>query len=141
MKIVVRPGVNRTSMRQRNIRSETDSPGTKRNCSLSSKQIERVSDLYRKWGPALASNPNITLDEWRDLIEGWEVLTTEPGRVDNIETDAGGVPALWAIPKSSAKDRVILVIHVGRFCDGIDVPIAISLPMSPRRAPPSPSRG
>ncbi len=85
---------------------------------MTSKQIEAVSNLYRSWGAALAANPSMPLDEWRDMIEGWIVLTAEPGNVDYIETDAGGVPAMWAIPKDSAEDRVILSIHGGGFVTG-----------------------
>jgi len=85
---------------------------------MSSKQIEAVSNLYRNWGAAMAANPNMSLDEWRDLIEGWVVLTAEPGGVDYIETDAGGIPAMWAIPKDATEDRVILSIHGGGFVTG-----------------------
>jgi acetyl esterase/lipase len=74
--------------------------------------------LYRNWGAAMAANPNMTLEEWRELIEGWPIVTAEPGSVDYIETHAGGIPALWAVPKSAAQDRVILSIHGGGFVTG-----------------------
>jgi epsilon-lactone hydrolase len=83
-----------------------------------STQIEAVSDLYRSWGATLAANPNFSLDTWREMIEGWQVLTAEPGGVDYIESDAGGIPAMWAIPKGAAQDRVILSIHGGGFVTG-----------------------
>jgi hypothetical protein len=51
------------------------------------------------------------LDERRDLIEHWADVTAEPGGVDYIETDAGGVPAMWAVPKGCAQDRVILCLQ------------------------------
>jgi epsilon-lactone hydrolase len=85
---------------------------------MSSKQIEAVNSLYRSWGATLAANPSMPLDEWRDMIEGWVVLAAEPGNVDYIETDVGGVPAMWAIPKDSAEDRVILSLHGGGFVTG-----------------------
>lgn len=85
---------------------------------MPSKQIEAVKVLYRNWGDALAANPQMSLAEWRDLIESWPVLTAEPGAVDYIEAEAGSVPALWAVPKECTEDRVILSIHGGGFVTG-----------------------
>jgi acetyl esterase/lipase len=48
----------------------------------------------------------------------WDVLTSEPGGVDYVETDAGGTPAMWAVPKGSAEDHVLLCIHGGGFVSG-----------------------
>jgi epsilon-lactone hydrolase len=31
--------------------------------------------------------------------ESWGDLTAEPGEVDYLETEAGGRPAMWAVPK------------------------------------------
>src|SRR5262249_33861232 len=50
--------------------------------------------------------------------EHWGDLTRDPGGVDYIETGAGGVPAMWAIPKDAAEDRVLLCIHGGGFIGG-----------------------
>jgi monoterpene epsilon-lactone hydrolase len=50
--------------------------------------------------------------------EQWDVLTAEPGGVDYLETDAGGTPAMWAVPKGCADDRVLLCIHGGGFVGG-----------------------
>jgi len=83
-----------------------------------SKQADEVASLYRNWVAATAANPEMPLDEWRDMIEGWAVLTAEPDSVDYIHTDAGGVPALWAIPKGCAEDRVLLCLHGGGFVTG-----------------------
>ena len=85
---------------------------------MASKQSGAVTKLYQSWLAALAENPQWSPDEQRDLIEGWNVLTTEPGGVDYIETDAGGVPAMWAVPKGSDEDRVLLCIHGGGFISG-----------------------
>jgi len=85
---------------------------------MPSKQIEAVAELYRSWGAGWATNPQMPLDEWRDMIEGWSVLTAEPGGVDYIETQAAGVPAMWAIPKGCAEDRVIIGLHGGGFATG-----------------------
>lgn len=50
--------------------------------------------------------------------ESWGDLTAEPREVDYIETDAGGLPAMWAAPKQSATDRVLLCLHGGGFVSG-----------------------
>lgn len=50
--------------------------------------------------------------------ESWGDLTAEPREVDYIETDAGGLPAMWAVPKRGAEDRVLLCMHGGGFISG-----------------------
>jgi hypothetical protein len=62
---------------------------------MASKQAEELKHLYQRWTEAIAANPSMTLDEWRDLIEHWAEATAEPGGVDYLETNAGGVPAMW----------------------------------------------
>lgn len=81
-----------------------------------SKQVEEVGNWWLKM--VAASTQHQSLDEARDFGENWAGLTTEPGGVDYIETDAGGVSAMWAVPKVSMKDRVILCFHGGGFFSG-----------------------
>lgn len=50
--------------------------------------------------------------------ESWGDLTAEPRAVDYLETEAGGVPAMWAVPKQSRPDRVLLCLHGGGFVGG-----------------------
>ena len=50
--------------------------------------------------------------------ESWGDLTAEPREVDYLETVAGGRPAMWAVPKRSSPDRVLLCIHGGGFVSG-----------------------
>jgi acetyl esterase/lipase len=45
-------------------------------------------------------------------------LAAEPRGVDYIETEAGEVPALWAVPKNCAEDRVLLCSHGGGYVTG-----------------------
>ena len=71
---------------------------------MASKQTEELNKLYLEWVTALKANPEMPLDELRHMFEQWERITGEPGGVDYIETDAGGVPAMWAAPKSCAQD-------------------------------------
>jgi epsilon-lactone hydrolase len=50
--------------------------------------------------------------------ESWGDLTAEPREVDYLETVAGGRPAIWAVPKRSSSDGVLLCIHGGGFVSG-----------------------
>ncbi|WP_329249417.1 alpha/beta hydrolase [Actinoallomurus sp. NBC_01490] len=50
--------------------------------------------------------------------EQWGDLTAEPPEVDYTEVVAGGLPAMWAVPKRKAEDRVLLCIHGGGFVSG-----------------------
>jgi epsilon-lactone hydrolase len=91
---------------------------------MPSKQTEELKNLYLNWAAALTANPEMQVDEMRDIASrnGWEIMTTEPGGVDyletKIETDAGGVPAMWVVPKGGAEDRVVLCLHGGGFITG-----------------------
>ena len=85
---------------------------------MASKQTEELNKLYREWVAALQANPEMPLDEIRHMFEQWERITGEPGGVDYIETDAGGVPAMWAAPKNCAQDRVLLCAHGGGYVAG-----------------------
>src|SRR5947209_18227907 len=85
---------------------------------MASKQTEELNNLYREWVAALKANPEMPLGELRQRFEQWERITGEPGGVDYIETDAGGVPAMWAVPKNCAQDRVLLCAHGGGYVAG-----------------------
>ncbi len=82
---------------------------------MPSPQADELKTLYRNWAAALAANPEMPLDELRRMFEHWGDVTAEPGGVDYIETDAGGVPAMWAVPKGCAENRVILCTHGGGY--------------------------
>jgi epsilon-lactone hydrolase len=45
--------------------------------------------------------------------ESWGDLTAEPRGVDYLETQAGGRPAMWAVPKGAKDDRVLLDVFPG----------------------------
>ena len=78
---------------------------------MASKQSEAVRELYLGWTQTRLAG------EEQDN-EHWGNLTRDPGGVDYIETGAGGVPAMWVIPKEAAEDRVLLCIHGGGFIGG-----------------------
>ena len=50
--------------------------------------------------------------------ESWGDLTAEPRGVDYLEIEAGGRPAIWAVPHGSRADRVLLCLHGGGFVGG-----------------------
>jgi epsilon-lactone hydrolase len=77
-----------------------------------------VKDLYERWSETFAKRGELPLDEWREIIEEWGQATAEPGGVDYLEVDAGGVPAMWLAPKGAAEDRVVLGLHGGGFVTG-----------------------
>lgn len=82
---------------------------------MPSKQSEELTTLYRSWTAALAANPEMPLDELRLMFEHWGDVTAEPGGVDYLEVDAGGVPAIWATPKGANVGRFLLCTHGGGY--------------------------
>ena len=56
------------------------------------------------------------ISDFNDI--SWTTLTGEPGGVDYIEVDAGGVRALWIVPKGADERRVLLYAHGGGFLGG-----------------------
>jgi monoterpene epsilon-lactone hydrolase len=77
-----------------------------------------LSAHYRRSNAKAARIPPLTLEESRDVDEHWGDVTKEPGGVDYLEVDAGGVPAMWLVPHGSAPDRVLLALHGGGFIGG-----------------------
>ena len=85
---------------------------------MASVQSESIKKLYGSWLTAMADKPDMELDEIRALFEHWGDITGEPGQVDYLEVNAGGVEAMWAIPKGCAEDRVALCTHGGGYVTG-----------------------
>jgi len=85
---------------------------------MASKQSDQLTAYYRGLLATLNARPDMPLDEMRALFEHMGDVTGEPGGVDYIETDAGGVAALWAAPKNCAADRVLLCSHGGGYVTG-----------------------
>jgi monoterpene epsilon-lactone hydrolase len=81
---------------------------------MASDRSEMVRDHWRSMTEAAVANPNQTQQEVRERVERyWPGLTAEPGGVDYLEVEVGGLPALWAVPKQAAEDRVIFSVHGG----------------------------
>ena len=101
---------------------------------MASRESEALKTLYRNWAAALATKPEMPLDELRLMFEHWGDVTAEPEGVDYLETNAGGVPALWAVPKGCAEDRVLLCIHGGGYVTHRCTRIAKSMAIWPRQS-------
>ncbi|WP_326607928.1 alpha/beta hydrolase [Streptomyces sp. NBC_01800] len=63
--------------------------------------------------PAKLSVPGLDLAIVRDIVESNHRASKEPEGVTYAEVDAGGVPALWAIPQGAGPDRALLHFHFG----------------------------
>lgn len=85
---------------------------------MASRQSEVVRELWSSWTEAARANPNETPKDVRARVEHWGDLTAEPDSVDYVEIEVAGLPALWAIPRGSAEDRVVLSFHGGGFVSG-----------------------
>jgi monoterpene epsilon-lactone hydrolase len=82
---------------------------------MASKESQRVD---RYWATVRQSALNPQPD---DLVTNaqWDLLTGEPRGVDYLEVDAGGVPALWAVPHGIGEDApVLLCFHGGGYVGG-----------------------
>jgi acetyl esterase/lipase len=78
---------------------------------MPSHESSPVRDLYLSWTAARLKGEQHDDEAWGDL-------TAEPRGVDYIETNAGGVSAMWLMPKGCAEDRVFLCMHGGGFVGG-----------------------
>jgi acetyl esterase/lipase len=81
---------------------------------MASKQSEAVRDQWRRMTEAARANPEQTPEDVRERVErNWPGLTAEPGGIDYLEVEVAGRPALWAVPKGTPEDTVILAVHGG----------------------------
>ncbi|WP_428493258.1 alpha/beta hydrolase [Rhodopila sp.] len=85
---------------------------------MASKQSQRLITSYKGLLAELDASPDMPLNEVRALFEHMGDVTAEPGSIDYAEVEAGGVPAMWVVPKGSAQDRVLLCAHGGGYCFG-----------------------
>ncbi len=74
--------------------------------------------FYRRSNGLSQLDPPLSLEERRVVDSHWGDVTAEPGGVDYLERELGGVPVLWAEPIRSAHDRVLLCLHGGGYVGG-----------------------
>lgn len=80
---------------------------------MASPQAAEIDRLFDSFLAALAANPQMGIDELRDLLEQCGDLARDPGGVDYFDIDADGTPCLWAVPHGCREDRVLLSLHGG----------------------------
>ncbi len=80
---------------------------------MASPQAAAIDQLFDSFVAALGANPQMGLEELRDMLEKCGDLAADPGGVDYLEADAQGTPCLWAVPKGASQDRVLLCLHGG----------------------------
>ncbi len=85
---------------------------------MASQASEELENLYKSWVVEMTRKPDMGLDEIRGLFSHWGDVTADPSGVDYVEVDAGGVPAMWAIPKGCTWDRALLCSHGGGYVVG-----------------------
>lgn len=80
---------------------------------MASPQAAAIDALFDSFVSALAANPEMEVDELRDMLERCGDLATDPGDVDYFDIDANGTPCLWAVPHGCDESRVLLALHGG----------------------------
>lgn len=85
---------------------------------MASVQSDEIRNLYVNWVKLMTDQPDMSVDDLRRVFSHWGDVTAEPGQVDYIEVDAGGVPAMWVVPKACVHDRVLLCSHGGGYVVG-----------------------
>jgi epsilon-lactone hydrolase len=78
---------------------------------MASIESHAVRDMYLGWTAARIKG------EQPDN-ESWGNLTAEPGAVDYLEFEIGGMRAMWAVPAERDDQRVLLWFHGGGFISG-----------------------
>ncbi len=77
-----------------------------------------LETFYRRSNGLSRLDPPLTLQERRVVDSHWGDVTAEPGGVDYLERELGGVPVLWVEPADSTRDRVLLCLHGGGYVGG-----------------------
>ena len=57
---------------------------------MASKESEALSTLYKGWIDTLGKNPDLPIEDVRQLFEHWGDVTAEPGGVDYVEAGYPG---------------------------------------------------
>lgn len=77
-----------------------------------------LRDLYDSWSARMADNPEMTLEDMRDLFDEWEKPTKEPEGVTYKSETVAGVDAIWALPIDADTKKVLIYTHGGGFVVG-----------------------
>jgi monoterpene epsilon-lactone hydrolase len=82
---------------------------------MASKESEGLRNLYVELSGRMAANPQMDLENMRDLFERFHRAAAEPEGVAYAEAIAGGVPGLWCLPDGAPADHAVLYLHGGGY--------------------------
>ena len=85
---------------------------------MASKESDFLRELYQSWSERMAANPNMTIDDMRDVFDEWERPTKEPEGVTYKSDCVAGVNAIWALPLDADTKKVLIYTHGGGFVVG-----------------------
>lgn len=85
---------------------------------MASRESEALADFYRNWAGRMAANPEMPIEQFREMFEEWATVTAEPDGVTYEEATLDGIPALWARPAPQQQDCVLLCFHGGGYATG-----------------------
>jgi acetyl esterase/lipase len=85
---------------------------------MASEQAQAMKTAMIEMRAQRASMPQPTLEEMRANAGMMAAMAGEPEGVTFESVDAGGVPAIWAIPAQGADDRVLEYFHGGGYVIG-----------------------
>jgi epsilon-lactone hydrolase len=85
---------------------------------MASEQAEAIKVLLVEFRQEQEASGEKSLEEMRADMGRFGDLTSEPEGVTWSPVDAGGVPAIWAIPPDGADDRVLEYLHGGGYVLG-----------------------
>jgi acetyl esterase/lipase len=82
---------------------------------MASQQAQAIKAMLIEFGQQREAAGEVTLEEMRQNSSAFGEFATEPDGVVWEPVDAGGVPAIWAIPEGGADDRVVQYVHGGGY--------------------------
>jgi len=86
---------------------------------MASPQAEAIKEQFRALRASIdPDGPPPTLEQMRASMEPFAEMAPLPDGVTWEPVDAGGVPAIWAIPENGSADRVLLYVHGGGYVIG-----------------------
>jgi epsilon-lactone hydrolase len=82
---------------------------------MASEQAQAIKAMLIEFGKQREAGGEVTLEEMRANTGAFGEFAAEPAGVVWEPVDAGGVPAIWAIPEGGADDRVVQYLHGGGY--------------------------
>jgi epsilon-lactone hydrolase len=80
---------------------------------MASAESDHLASVFGGIKAAFQANPDLPLPLVREVLEGLSRESKEPDGVTYADVDAGGVPALWAIPNNADDKSALIFFHAG----------------------------